>query len=435
MVTVSNMLIMLGILFFFRPSYAADVDYLVQVLLYGKWAGAMPMDHIVFENIILGKILRNLVQLIPVLPWYTIFQYACCFAAISFTGLIITHRNDIFSGFCIALIVMTFLGFECYGSPVYLKTAAVLVFAGCFGIITQAGKEKPDKRYLITGAILIAIAGLITGYTLPYGIIMATIGFVAYLIYIIPKGKKLNNGINYRSVLISLATLFIAFLIVFAVETYDNHVYADDNIYVTTSIYRDDFEKIVSLGSEDFEFKNEMLVYVSEALYSHGALIPEMGYMYVRLKEITGVKLMLSPEEIVNFFNMGLGECLSRESVCILFFLIFILYRGCRGKDKSHLIRASIVVFIAVVTYIVLAFVFRLEYMLGFDWMFMILMLPSMLILLTGIKDAKPEDRREYLSYTVTVILLLIWIYSGVISTEVNTERGLGLRYDTIVNK
>ncbi len=415
LVTASNLVILAGILIFFRPSFDADCDYLMQVLLYGKWEMGISLNRLVFSNAILGRILNFAVSKATALPWYAIFHYVCAFGAISLTGLTITHRSDIYAGWLVSLPVMAFLGFECYGSPVYVKTAAVLIFSACLAIVTQMTKERCDIRYLVTGAVFIAVAGLITKHSLIYYGATAAVSVIVYILY---KRKTLVP----KSVIVVVVVLALSSIPVFAENAYDDHLYKDELMYLTTSMYRDDFEKIVTFGSEDFDYKNEMLVYVTEALYSRGVLVPEMAYMYDRLKEITAVRLELNVEEIANFFAIGLGEALSIETVCIALFYVFILFRQKR-RGRKLLTPAS------ALTYVVLLFILRLNYAAGYPWMFTILLLPPLLILLFGAEGISGEHRREYAAYAVAVGVLLIMHYSGVLSTEVNTERGAFMHY------
>lgn len=140
----------------FQPSFETCDDNYMAAILYGTYGEYNA--HFIFSNIILGKVLKSLTVICPILPWYAIVQYVGLFLAFTSITFVLMkkEKNQYRTFLCWALLVV--FGYECYVKVQFTKTAGVLTIAGLLLIYQAIKATKVHIFQLILGSGL-AILG------------------------------------------------------------------------------------------------------------------------------------------------------------------------------------------------------------------------------------------------------------------------------------
>ena len=150
-----NLLIQAGMILCMNPVYDSGKDIYIAALTNG--ALGVQDAHIVFQNIILGKLYCFLYSIFGArFFWYAGFQYGLLFLSFCiFTFLILrTWRGK--GNIWVAMSLLLFLGYECYIQVSYVKTALVSSAAGA-ALLTYGAYDK--KKTALALGTLFAFAG------------------------------------------------------------------------------------------------------------------------------------------------------------------------------------------------------------------------------------------------------------------------------------
>lgn len=153
-----NLVVFIVLQIIFKPMYETNDDNYISSLVYGAFGEYD--THLVYTNILMGKVYKALLLLCPSIPWYAIIQYSLLFT--SFTAIlyiVLSYRENIYR-YIFCWIFMIPFGYECYVNVQYSKTAGVVVTAGVLLIYTAIKEEKIKKFILALGIILTICASL-----------------------------------------------------------------------------------------------------------------------------------------------------------------------------------------------------------------------------------------------------------------------------------
>ena len=153
-----NLLILSVMLMLFYPKYLNKADVVMQNLLYGTISG-LQTTHLVFSNVILGRILGFFLALFPNGPWYTIVQVLFILTALTAIGYVVLNRLPGAAGKVILLFILCFLVYEGYVTIGYIRTACILTASGVL-LYTYALRE--EKKRICTEtvfAFILLLAG------------------------------------------------------------------------------------------------------------------------------------------------------------------------------------------------------------------------------------------------------------------------------------
>ncbi|MFQ6809228.1 MAG: hypothetical protein ACLRTF_09270 [Blautia sp.] len=231
--------------FFFEPVFETNDDNYISAILYGVYGEYD--THLVYMNVIMGKIIKLLLLLCPILPWYTIIQYILLFVA--FTAilyLILNNKTNEYRYFlCITMLI--FFGYECYVKVQYSKTAGVMTAAGIL-LVYEALKRKQIKmQQLILGACLMVIGSL---YRFQVFIMMLAIIGIMVLFHCINEMKNKDLQIFRRCCVIFLPI----FIVCFCFKLYDSKIY---NESIEWKEYKEFDKKRIELLDYGFPDYNE----------------------------------------------------------------------------------------------------------------------------------------------------------------------------------
>lgn len=153
-----NLVIFIVLQILFKPMYETNDDNYISSLVYGAFGEYD--THLVYTNILMGKIYKALLLLNSSVPWYALIQYALLF--VSFTVIlyiVLSYKENIYR-YIFCWIFMIPFGYECYVNVQYSKTAGVIATAGILLLYTAIKEEKIRNVELILGIILTICASL-----------------------------------------------------------------------------------------------------------------------------------------------------------------------------------------------------------------------------------------------------------------------------------
>lgn len=139
----------------FEPLYEYNDDLTISFLVEGAFG--KPSEYLIYQNVLWGKFLILLYQMIPVIKWYNVLLYAFTFGAflgISYALIRIAGRKI---GGCISAIIVLFCGYQSYVIFQYSRIATIATAAGMLLLFMaiEYAESKLEKRVcLIAGAIL-----------------------------------------------------------------------------------------------------------------------------------------------------------------------------------------------------------------------------------------------------------------------------------------
>ena len=145
-----NYVIYILLRLFFFTTYESQIDIMMQAAVRGvsgtKTAG------IIYSNIILGWIIKVFTVLIPFMNGYYVYLVFGVLTGLSVISYILLLRTDRKLGMTLSVVLASFIGYECYILPGYMKTASVIgiamlvVLADTF----ERGILKSRKRIAVT---------------------------------------------------------------------------------------------------------------------------------------------------------------------------------------------------------------------------------------------------------------------------------------------
>jgi hypothetical protein len=161
-VLVINLIFLFFCLFFCNIFYETNDDNAMALFVEGAYGGRA--SHLVFENMIWGKILSILTGLVPSIKWYTVGQYFmifCAFVSLSYIMLRLQGRKI---GLVSSVFLLSVFGYNTYIIFQWTRTAAITTIGGMillFYAIEYAGQKYERRIALTVGACLCIFGSLI----------------------------------------------------------------------------------------------------------------------------------------------------------------------------------------------------------------------------------------------------------------------------------
>lgn len=211
-----NVIVFIVIQICFEPRFETNDDNYMASILYG--ASGEYSSRLVFVNIVIGKILKTLLQLIPGVYWYTIFHYAVMFAAFVVIFYVLFEVLGIRLGMLMNGILSIFFVYEAYVYIQFSKTAGISVVAGM--ILIFYALEK-DEKY--AGELLAAITLILLGSMIRFSVFeMLLVVFFGVGLFQCVKELKQSN---LRKIGKYVAWFVCVFIICFGFRFFDNWAY------------------------------------------------------------------------------------------------------------------------------------------------------------------------------------------------------------------
>ena len=155
---ILNIVILACLMLLFRPNFETSDDAYMNEFASGVFG--QRENHLVFINYILGSIIRFLYEILPIVNWYTIAQYAAVFASFTSITYVLVRTKGTELGMGVSAILITAFGYQCYVLPQFTKTAGCLLVAGAVLIFAAFRGEKAVWQQVAAGGILMLLGSM-----------------------------------------------------------------------------------------------------------------------------------------------------------------------------------------------------------------------------------------------------------------------------------
>jgi len=241
-------LITLNIIFFqarFESNDDSGMSFLIEGIYGAKTA------HAVFINVIIGKILKILYTVIPIVKWYVIFQYVILFLSFVFLGYMLFKQFGRKKGSILFFALLIPFTYECYIYLQFTKTSGVSVATGLF-LIFFCLRNHEKRRYLMSGILLAVLGSMIRFQSM---LMVSLILFALGINVIICEYKK--EKFHIKEFLISMKPYLlcfgITFLCMFALEGVNKQIYRNHEGWKYFLEYNNERYHLLDYGFPDWE--------------------------------------------------------------------------------------------------------------------------------------------------------------------------------------
>ena len=195
-----NTLFLAASIFLCEPKYEVSDDFLMETILSGAY-GTTTNPHMLFVNILYGKLLQPLYHIFPGINWYTISLLSFGFLACGGLTLILVHSLKGKRALFFNLLFLIFFSNDLFILLQFTKIASVCCFVGGLLIIYSLFHEISEVKliqkpfFFVYGIVLCFIGSLIRIYAVylvaPFIIVAALYEGISNLV------AKSNGARNY----------------------------------------------------------------------------------------------------------------------------------------------------------------------------------------------------------------------------------------------
>lgn len=246
-----NLLVMLGIFILMMPFYETNDDLTICEFIDGSYGAADA--HLVFQNYLLGVILKALYALPGSLPWYALFQYLILWLSFSAVTYVVMQKLDVFPGLTVMAVIWIYFAYEGYVKMQFSKVSGIAACAGLFLLLYAVTREKLSPVLLVNGWLLGCFGAMYRfDEFLVCAALMTGIGvFLLLELKQYPKGKRLKKFGTYVGV------FGIMLVLALGLKLFDNSMYSSD-FWKYYDRYNDVRCELQDYGFPDYESNKEV---------------------------------------------------------------------------------------------------------------------------------------------------------------------------------
>lgn len=243
------------LLIFFKPTLKSD-DYYLGEIIYGSVSGVYDV-HLVYNNVLLGYLIKFLLCMFPKVAWYTILQIIFIFYAFTLLTYWILKKNLPRYSIILELIILIVFGYECYIRITFTKTAAVLIAVGFVCLFWDIDESKNRMRVCIPPLFCIFL-GLLYRKTVLYSVLAILVGIVLMKVIFVLAERKIEKAL--RIVFISGTFIFSILITNMVLTKFNYYVYTQDKEWSQYFDNNRSKSKIVDHTTNNYEeFEDEYL--------------------------------------------------------------------------------------------------------------------------------------------------------------------------------
>lgn len=405
---IMNVIVMFLLMLLFYAKYPCDMDVFMQTLLYGTSANGISMSHLVFINVIAGGILDFLIKIAPGVAWYTVMHYAGTLAALISISYVYVNRYGK-TRVCkiLATAISVFIGYECYITPMYMKTTVLLAAVSVLWMLHAMTESKRGIGSSVWAVIFGAFSALLSFKVFVIGYALALTGAVVYLILTKFSRKRL------MAPLISLVAVII---IAAGSHIVDLKAYSSGSEWEAMGQQREMLEQVYVMGYPSYEDMEDVLIengFMDVTADQYNQLMQGFFYNGIDgngiLKLVASQRVEVTPWKVLLFFHTIPIKAF-KTGMFYLWLIFAVAMLAFAPKKKTVGIIA-----ISVVLFWIPYFAQYFSYGCDAQWMGMIAYTPAILFLLWNMpKMELPQGENRYVAvYLCLMGLVLYYIFSG----------------------
>ena len=212
---VSNLLTLLISVFLFRPFWEESDDVGIALIAEGAFGSHEP--HLVYSNILYGKVLCFMSEVIPAIRWHAVFSYLFMFTASTVFVYLIARDKK---GRMLSVFLLATAFYEAYVALQFSKVAtyiAILAFMLLFEL-ARCDIAKKMKRFMVPLAMLCALYAFVL--RIESFLLAAMIAGCYGICLVVDEYRKGVLSGKIRTYLAYFAPVFILAAILFAADRY-----------------------------------------------------------------------------------------------------------------------------------------------------------------------------------------------------------------------
>lgn len=251
---VINLIWVMGIRLFFHSFFESNDDVAMAYFVEGAYG--QPSSYLVFQNIVIGKIMSSLTYLLPTVKWYAVvyFAFMCgAYTAISYVMIRIRGRVN---GIVSTIFVIIFLGYQTYVIVQFTRVAAIVSTGGLvllFWCIEYAETKAEKIICGICGMLLTLLGSMIRFRMFCICVLFFAVLGLVRLFFMI----KEERGFYKR--LVSYAVIFGSMLIiVFVFRWTSGFIYDQSGDWKEYSEYNELRSELWDYGFPDYAENEEL---------------------------------------------------------------------------------------------------------------------------------------------------------------------------------
>ena len=415
-----NYVIYILLRLFFFTTYESQIDIMMQAAVRGvsgtKTAG------IIYSNIILGWIIKVFTVLIPFMNGYYVYLVFGVLTGLSVISYILLLRTDRKLGMTLSVVLASFIGYECYILPGYMKTASVIgiamlvVLADTF----ERGILKSRKRIAVT----IGLGILCSMICLSVFLITMFLGAAGIIIYDASQhewkffswfrkdGKIAKEQL--KSMAVVVAAIIIGGTFLYGIDIISYHISGQDDAVT----YRSAMVRMYGYGMGSYDESYAEKYGIDSAEYDSikkGSFGVTGESTWRILKNLSKEHEKFSLKTVSSYFKSVPLKWFGYGIFYLFLIMLFLLsYAPCNKKR------------VMVWTQILLLFSSFLVLYICHAWqnngIVFVVILPLILPLLLVQKDAPEREYRYLWAYLVVMSVILYGKFSSNMVSGVSTE-------------
>ncbi len=326
-------------LLFCHTHYEINDDFAMMGIVSGLYGKCDP--HMVYSNILIGRVLVLLYTACHSVNWYVIFHMSTLFVssmAFSYT-LLDKKRGDKRAYVCVALFYV-FLLYECYVNVTFTKTAGFASICGLAVILLNTSARKLSWFQIVLGGLLAFTGSMIRFYSFLIALFAAGVFFLLYILLTKPGLKRIAV----------IGSVVLAVLgIGYAARIYDAVTYKNDpewNAFREYNEVRGVFtDRPLADYDQNEEFYHSLGISANDYyLFSHWTFDDPEFVTTELMKEVNSIKKNADAKTVLSSFCKQIvpGILQYRFSIAVLVLAVLVGYW--EKKALLALIPAGVVV-------------------------------------------------------------------------------------------
>ena len=147
-------------------------------------------SHLVYINVIIGHMLQKCLEILPAIPWYTVFQISLIYVSFAVFFYLLLEKFGC-RAFLPAMILIVFFGYQYFTRIQYTKTSGISIIAG-FLLLFYATEQRRRLIACMIGMGLI-VAGSMYRFQVLEMLCILFFGVGAQKLYDTVKGREVKE--------------------------------------------------------------------------------------------------------------------------------------------------------------------------------------------------------------------------------------------------
>ncbi len=395
----------------FYPTYESQLDLMMRAAVEG--VSGTKTGYILYSNAIIGWFLCGLSTYFPSVNWYFMMLSALAIAALTVISYIVMKRTSNKIGVTVAVVLASFLGYECYVLPGYMKTASVLTIAA-----VMIAADEVQQKFIGTAQkkALIAVLALL-GSMVSFSVFWITvfISVSGLMISCITLNKKTVKALLYRKDFAYLCVLIA--LPVLLLRGADCLSYYNSG-QTDALKYRSAMERMYGYGMGDYEQDYETEYGISLAEYDavkKGSFSVSGEADWETLKALSKERQTISEKSFGLFFKT-VPLALFGYGIFYLFIAILFVFAFAPVKQKRKFVWGEVILLFGV---LLIAYIFNAW---KNNWMMFVIVAPVIVPVLVHMQGAVERECRYLWAYLIVFSIILYSKFSDGMVSFVSSE-------------